>query len=129
PDRRRKVLVPTIVTVALLLFLGSIFTSVYTDRLWYKSVGYNDVFRTVLLTRVGMFLVLGLLFAGVVVLSIYLAYRFRPVSMPMRRDDPASRYRQVLTPILKPVLVALGLVLTAFAGAVSAGQWKTFQLW
>ena len=46
--RRQKVLVPTLITLAVLLFLGSIFTSVWTDRLWFKSVGYGDVFRSVL---------------------------------------------------------------------------------
>ena len=129
PNRSRRVLVPTLVTVALLLFLGSIFTSIYTDRLWFKSVGYGEVFRTVLLTRVGLFLALGLLFAGFVVLNVWLAHRFRPDNPPARRDDPAFRYRQALSPILRPVIIVMGLVLTAFAGSVAAGQWQTFQLW
>ncbi|MGA9101863.1 UPF0182 family protein, partial [Aeromicrobium sp.] len=50
-DRRRRVLVPTLITLAVLLFLGSIFTSVWTDRLWFDSVDYSNVFRTVLFTR------------------------------------------------------------------------------
>ena len=53
-DRRRRVLVPTLVTLALLLFLGSIFMNVYTDRLWFRSVGYSEVWNTLLLTRVGL---------------------------------------------------------------------------
>ena len=47
----------------------------------------------------------------------------------MRRDDPAFRYRQALSPILRPVLIVLGLVLTAFAGSVAASHWDTFQMW
>ena len=57
PDGRRRVLVPTLVTLAVLLFLGSIFTSVWTDRLWFKSVGYSGVFQSVLTTRIVLFLV------------------------------------------------------------------------
>jgi hypothetical protein len=128
-DRRRRVLVPTLITLAVLLFLGSIFTSVWTDRLWFDSVDYTHVFRTVLLTRVALFLVLGLFFGLFVVGNIYLAWRFRPEAAPMRRDDPAFRYRQTLTPILRPVLIVLGLVLTAFAGSVAASHWDTFQMW
>ncbi len=128
-DRRRRVLVPTLITLAVLLFIGSIFTSVWTDRLWFDSVDYAEVFRTVLLTRVSLFLVLGLAFGLFVVGNIYLAWRFRPESVPMRRDDPAFRYRQTLTPILRPVLIVLGLVLTAFAGSVGASHWDTFQMW
>ena len=122
-------LVPTLITLAVLLFLGSIFTSVWTDRLWFDSVDYTEVFRTVLFTRVALFLVLGLFFGLFVVGNIYLAWRFRPDTVPMRRDDPAFRYRQTLTPILRPVLIVLGLVLTAFAGSVAASHWDTFQMW
>ena len=128
-DRRRRVLVPTLITLAVLLFLGSIFTSVWTDRLWFDSVDYSNVFRTVLFTRVSLFLIMGLIFGLFVIGNIYLAWRFRPDAVPMRRDDPAFRYRQTLTPILRPVLIVLGLVLTAFAGSVAASHWDTFQMW
>jgi uncharacterized protein len=128
-DRRRRVLVPTLITLAALLFIGSIFTSVWTDRLWFDSVDYPEVFRTVLVTRVGLFLALGLIFGLFVIGNIYLAWRFRPEATPMRRDDPAFRYRQALSPILRPVLLILGLVLTAFAGSVAASHWDTFQMW
>ncbi len=129
PERRRRVLVPTLVTVAVLIFLGSIFTNIYTDRLWFSSVGYTDVFTKVLLTRIGMFAVFGLVFALVVMGSAYLAWRFRPENPPARRDDPAVRYRQALSPILRPVTIVGALVLAAFAGSVAQGQWQTFQLW
>jgi uncharacterized membrane protein (UPF0182 family) len=128
-DRRRRVLVPTLVTLAILLFIGSIFTSVWTDRLWFESVDYSNVFRTVLISRVLLFLLLGLFFGVFVVGNVYLAWRLRPESVPMRRDDPAARYRQTLAPILVPVLVVFGLVLTAFAGSVASSHWDTYQMW
>ncbi len=128
-QRQRRVLVPTLVTVAALVVLGSIFTSVYTDRLWFKSVGYTDVFTKVLVTRIGLFVVFGLIFAVVVVGCAHLAWRFRPFNPQMRRDDPAARYRQALEPILKPVVIVGALLLAAFAGSVASGQWQTYMLW
>lgn len=128
-DRRRRVLVPTLVTLAVLLFLGSIFTNLWTDRLWFVSVDYGDVFTKVLLNRVLLFVVLGVLFALVVALNAYLAHRFRPEAVPMRRDDPAFRYRQALTPVLRPALIILTLILAAFAGSVASSRWDTFQMW
>ncbi|MGJ9413661.1 UPF0182 family protein [Aeromicrobium sp. CF4.19] len=129
-DRRRRVLVPTLVTLAILLFLGSIFTNVYTERLWFRSVDYAQVWNTVILSRVGLFLVLGLAFGAFAAVNLYLAYRFRPVSVPMAtRADPAARYRQALSPILKPAFAVVALLLTIFAGAVASGRWETFQLW
>lgn len=129
PDRRQRVLVPTLITLALLLFLGSIFTSVWTDRLWFKSVGYSDVFRSVLFTRVALFLILGLIFGLFVVGNLVVAYRTRPDAAPMRRDDPAYRYRLALTPLLRPLAIGFGLVLTGFAGSVAAAHWDTYQKW
>lgn len=129
PGNSRRVLVPTLITLAALLILGSVFTSVWTDRLWFKSVGYSDVFQTVLGTRVLLFAVLGLLFGLFVLANVVLAYRTRPEFVSVRRDDPATRYRAALTPILKPVLAVLTVVLVAFAGSVAAGQWDTFQMW
>lgn len=129
PDRRQRVLVPTLITLALLLFLGSIFTSVWTDRLWFKSVGYSDVFRSVLFTRVALFLILGLVFGVFVIGNLYVAYRTRPDAAPMRRDDPAYRYRLALTPLLRPIGIGFGLVLTGFAGSVAAAHWDTYKMW
>lgn len=128
-DRRRRVLVPTLVTLAALLFLGSIFTNIWTDRLWYRSVGYGSVFSTMLLTKVALFLILGGLFALVVLANALIAWRLRPDVLPTRRDDPAFRYRVALVPIARPVVLVVGLVLTLFAGSVSAGRWEVFQLW
>ncbi len=129
-DRRRRVLVPTLVTLALLLFLGSIFMNVYTDRLWFRSVDYSQVWNTLLLTRVGLFLGFGLLFALFVGVNLVLAYRLRPDDAPLpTRADPAFRYRQALTPVVKPALLVLTLLLTAFAGSVASSRWEVFQLW
>ncbi|HUP99060.1 MAG TPA: UPF0182 family protein, partial [Aeromicrobium sp.] len=128
-DRRRRVLVPTLVTLAALLFLGSIFTNVWTDRLWYRSVGYGSVFSTILLTKVLLFVGLGSLFAALVLVNGFIAWRVRPDVLPTRRDDPAFRYRVALVPIARPVVGVLGLVLLLFAGSVAASRWDTFQLW
>ncbi len=127
--RRQKVLVPTLITLAVLLFLGSIFTSVWTDRLWFKSVGYSDVFRSVLFTRISLFVVMGLLFGLFVMVNLFLAFRSRPETVPVRRDDPAYRYRLALTPIIRPISIGVFVILTAFAGSVGASHWDTFKMW
>jgi uncharacterized membrane protein (UPF0182 family) len=44
-----------------LLILFSVFTDVWTQRLWYRSVDLGSVFSTVLGTRVLLFVVVGLL--------------------------------------------------------------------
>ena len=128
-DRRRRVLVPTLITIAALLLLGSIFTNIWTDRLWFRSVGYGSVFTTILLTKVALFVVMGVVFATLILANALLAWRLRPDVLPTRRDDPAFRYRVSLVPIARPVIGVLALVLTLFAGSVAASRWDAFQLW
>ncbi|MBC7633032.1 UPF0182 family protein, partial [Aeromicrobium sp.] len=85
--------------------------------------------RSVLLARVALFFILGLIFGLFVVANLYVAYRSRPETVPMRRDDPAYRYRLALTPIVKPIAIGVGTVLTAFAGSVAASHWDTYKMW
>ncbi|QMW67334.1 UPF0182 family protein [Mumia sp. ZJ1417] len=126
----RRVLIPTIITLVALLFLGAIFTGVWTDRLWFRSVDYSSVFSTMLSTRVLMFLGFGLLFAGVVLLNVWIAYRSRPAATgPLRPNDPVLRYREAIHPLRTIGMVAFGVLLLIFAGSSAAGQWRTFLMW
>ncbi|MFY0407806.1 UPF0182 family protein [Solicola sp. PLA-1-18] len=121
---------PTLITLAALLFLGAVFTGVWTDRLWFRSVGFGSVYRTMLTTRVVMFVTFGLVFAAVVVANIVIAYRTRPMTVAqLDRSDPVMRYRQAIDPLRTIALAGLGLLLTVFAGSAAAGQWRTFQMW
>ena len=126
----RRVLLPTIVTLVALIFGIAVFTGVWTDRLWFDSLGYSDVFSTILVTRTALFLIFGLVFAAAVVANIVIAYRTQPIVVPQpRRNDPVARYREVITPIRGRLLIGLGVVLLLAAGSVGAGQWEKYLLW
>ena len=58
PQRRRALLYTAVILIAL-FFAFSAFTSIWTDRLWFVSVDYGEVFRTVLVTRAILFVVFG----------------------------------------------------------------------
>ena len=126
----RRALLPTLVTLAVLLFAGAVFTGVWTDRLWFQSLDYGDVFSTILLTRALLFIVLGALFAAVVCANIVIAYRTQPLLVPRpRRFDPVVRYREVIEPIRRRLLAVVFVLLFLAAGGVAAGNWQTFVLW
>ncbi len=123
-------LLPTLVTLGALLLVLAIFTGVWTDRLWFASVDYSQVFTKVLLTRVALFSVGAVLLGGAAALNIVLAYRSRPlVREAARRNDSLDRYRSALDPVRSRSVIAVGLLLGVVAGSVSAGQWESFLLW
>ncbi len=95
-----------------LFFLGSVFTGIWTDRLWFKSVGYSEVFNTMLGTRVLLFIVFGRAVGAVVAANIAIAYRFRPVFRPASQEQVnLDRYREVIEPMRKWLLVAVAAML------------------
>ncbi|NYI46577.1 hypothetical protein BJ993_003657 [Nocardioides aromaticivorans] len=129
PGRRARALVITGVVLVLGFFLLTAFASVYTDRLWYKEVGYGQVFSTMLWTRVGLFIAFGALMAAIVAVNMHLAFRFRPLFRMSPGDASVERYRDAVTPIRGWLLAGVAVVVGIFAGTSAVGQWRTFQLW
>jgi uncharacterized membrane protein (UPF0182 family) len=129
PGWARGVLI-TAVVLLVLFFAMSAFTGFWTDRLWFRSVGYSGVFTRLVVTKSVLFVGFGALLALVVVLNMVLAYRTRPRFRPASPEQIGlDRYRQAIDPIRLWVTVGVGLVVGAFAGASGAGTWRDFLLW
>ncbi|HEX2175773.1 MAG TPA: UPF0182 family protein [Nocardioidaceae bacterium] len=125
-----RALIPTLVVVVLLLILGSTFTGLWTERLWFRSIDHSAVFSTLLSTRVLLFLVFGTLLAATVVANVAIAYRVRPVHRLLSPEQRSlDRYREVVEPIRRLVLLGLAAVMFFFGGSSAASQWETFLLW
>ena len=100
PRGRSRALIITGLVLIVVFFGITTFASVYTDRLWYDSVGYGQVFSTLLWTRIILFLVFGVVMGAVVGVNIFLAYRFRPLFRPASPEQTGlDRYRDAVTPI------------------------------
>jgi uncharacterized protein len=128
--QRSRALIGTIVVLIVAFFLVSVFTGIWTDRLWFKSVDYSSVFTKVIGTKVLLFLVFGLLMAVVVGANVAVAYRFRPLFRPPSQEQVnLDRYRDVVDPLRKWLLIAVAAVLGLFAGGSGSGQWRQFLLW
>ena len=55
---RPRLLGPVLVVLAVILLLGGVGVSLYTDLLWFRSVDYTTVFTTVLTTKLLLFCLL-----------------------------------------------------------------------
>jgi uncharacterized protein len=127
---RARILLFSILGVIVVFFLVTLFASLYTDRLWYSSVGYSGVYDRLLWTRVALFFGFGLVMALSVAANMVIAYRARPFHRP---DSPEQtgldRYRDAVAPIRLLLLVSASLVTGLFAGVAANGKWRTFMLW
>ena len=101
----------------------------YVDWLWFKSVGFTDVWSTVLTTKVSLFFAAGLLTSLVISLNIYLAFRRRPFYVPTSIEaDNLERYRATIDPIRKLAFAGIALVLFYFGGSSATSLWSSWLL-
>ncbi|WP_214412747.1 UPF0182 family membrane protein [Sphaerisporangium fuscum] len=129
--RRPRLLIPVAIALVAIVILFFVFAGVFTDWLWFDSVGYTSVFSTMLVTQLLLF-VFGALLMGVVVGgNMIIAYRSRPLfamTMFERGTSGADRYRAAIDPHRRAIFL-LGLaVLGLFTGSSTAAQWKTWLL-
>ena len=131
PERgRSRALAITAVVVIFTFFMLTAFAGLYTDRLWFKSIGYAGVFTTLFWTKAGLFLVFGAVMALVVGANMYVAYRMRPLFRPNSPEQTGlDRYREAVTPIRTWLLVGVSLVLGMFAGSSALGEWRSYLMW
>jgi uncharacterized membrane protein (UPF0182 family) len=127
---RRSAILPTLIIAAVLIIVFAIFTSVWTDRLWYRSFDFGSVFTTMLMTRLGLFVAFGLIMATVVGANAVIAFRMRP---RVRASAPSSplleRYREMLESKFVWVIVGLGVVVGLFAGGAASGHALSYLAW
>ncbi|WP_282071571.1 UPF0182 family membrane protein [Janibacter hoylei] len=116
--------------VAAVLLLLSLAASLWTESLWFSSLGYSDMWWTRLRTQVLLFVLGGLITALPIGLSLWLAHRTRPMSVPMTPGEQAlAQYRRAIEPFRKVAAIALPAVLGVLGGLAAAGQWQTWLLW
>jgi hypothetical protein len=126
--RRTRILLVVAGLLVLLLLGGSRLINFYVDWLWFGEVGYRGVFATVLFTQIVQFLVGALLIGGLVALSLWIAYRTRPVFVPVSGpEDPIARYRTVIIQRLRLFGIGIPVVIGVIAGLAAQGDWQIVQ--
>ena len=124
---RTRLLLPALVALAVLLVVFMVFTAVYTNLLWYRSIGFSSVYTTQLQAKIVLFFGAGLLMTLVVGANVVVAYRLRPAYRPLSVEQQGlERYRAVIDPRRR--LISLGLLglLGVLTGSSVAGQWPVW---
>ena len=127
---RGRVLLPTIIVLAVIVIGFVIFTGFYTDWLWFDSVGETEVFTVTLTTRLAIFGSFGLTMAVVLAGTLWIAYRFRPTAPPLTPEQSSlERYRMALDPFRLLITLGIAALIGLLAGISAASEWSTFLRW
>jgi uncharacterized membrane protein (UPF0182 family) len=123
----RKVI---ILTIALVL-AGGVFLVYYADWLWFKSLGYQTVFLTILFTKLGLGVLFGVLFLAIVGGNLYLAWRL-DTRIGLPATSPFVEASEEVLPegiTKKTIAVFLGLTAIGIAiitGIEAGARWEIF---
>ena len=129
-NRRRRGPLPIVIAILVVAAVALVSLSgFYADWLWFKSVNFTEVWSTILLTKATVFVVAGLATSLIITLNIYIAFRKRPLYVPLTVEaDNLERYRSQIEPIRRLVLAGLALVLFYFGGSSATQLWETWLL-
>jgi len=122
-------LIPVLVSAVAAVVLITVGAGVWTDWLWFRSVGYSSVFGTTYGVKWALFGITSVFMITAIGANIGLAYRLRPAQPatgPPRQG--AEVYRTAIEP-WRWLLTGAVLGLTGLASGLSAaGSWRTWLL-
>ncbi|TAJ20309.1 MAG: UPF0182 family protein [Dehalococcoidia bacterium] len=101
--------------------------SIYVDVLWFTSVGFGSVYKTVVMWQVVLFVAGTFITVAAVGGNIWLARRLAPQGVDesfLEEVDPEA-IRRLGTILLIAGTIFLGLIL----GAAASGAWQTLAAW
>jgi uncharacterized membrane protein (UPF0182 family) len=131
PRPRRGGLIFLIAVIAAIVLGGRTALSYWVDLLWFKSLGYEDVFWKARGMQWGIF-------AGFAVLTFLILFGVFSALMGAHRDDLPSDHtvfiagqevKLSLKPVLRIISIGGSLIIAVITGGTMAAQWQTLALW
>ncbi len=127
--RARWWLVGFVVVIVILLVSLRSLAGLYTDSLWFSSVGYHNVFSTLLVIKLGLFGVFGAIFFAVLWVNLVVCDRIAGHDIVLAQEDElVRRYQQYVRPYAGRIYVALAFVLALIGASGTIGQWNNWIL-
>jgi uncharacterized membrane protein (UPF0182 family) len=121
------------IVIAILAGIVVAFTALsgfFVDVLWFREVGYSQVFWKVFRTKIVLGLVFGIAFFVLLYVNLWIVRRITPRYHPLTPEQEIiERYRMQFEPYAWWLLPVFAAVLAFFVGLGVSAQWRTFLLW
>ena len=118
---------PATIALVILVGIGAILFSVadfYTNVLWFDQLGFLNILTTQIFAQAALFAAGAVSFALITGVSLWLAYRFRPVYIRFPDESsPFEQYRQLLEQLRRVVMIGVPLGLGVLAGLAVSPSW------
>jgi uncharacterized membrane protein (UPF0182 family) len=101
----------------------------WTDQMWFSSVGLGSVFSTLFLVKVGLGLTFGAVFFALMWGNLLLTDRFGARDLSFEPEDEiVRRFQNVVRPYAGRIYALIALVMGLVAGLNATGQWQRYLL-
>ncbi|MFQ6122543.1 MAG: UPF0182 family protein [Dehalococcoidales bacterium] len=109
-------------TLVFLFVITAIGKGIYTEWLWFDSLGFSSIYTTILTTKLWLFAVGAFVFLALLVSNLFLARRLSPV-----RGDSIfiGQTLVVVRRVLDIGILGAAIFLSLIFGLVTSGQWET----
>lgn len=126
---RKRWWVVVLAVAAVALLFGARVAGFVTDVWWYQSIGFVDVLWKLLGTQALLGVVAALVVMVLVGANLLLARRLAPsYRIPSPQEESVERYRELLEPFARPLMLAVAGLIGLFSGLAMAPRWETFLL-
>ncbi len=129
-NNARRIRVSFLVLFFFLIISISAAVGLYTELLWFKEVGFQQVFWKVLTSRVVLVAAFGLTFAILCLVNLLVVGRAVPaVRVPSGdQDDPFERFREAFLPFSRWIPIGISAFLGLLFSLRMAPMWDRFLL-
>jgi uncharacterized membrane protein (UPF0182 family) len=129
-SRRWKIALSVVAILIVLLIVATSLTGVFVNWLWFGELHFRFVYRTILWSKIILFLIFGALMALILGGNLVVSYLLRPPFRPMSAEQQnLERYRVMLEPRKWWVLGGVAAISWLAAGLSAQGKWQTWLLW
>ena len=101
----------------------------WTDQMWFSSVGLGGVFTTLFLVKVGLALTFGAIFFLLMWVNLLLTDRFGARDLSFEpEDEVVRRFQNVVRPYAGRIYAVIALLIALVAGLNATGEWQKYLL-
>ncbi len=127
--RRYLWLLGIIIVLGILLASVRSLAFVYTDALWFSSVGLGEVWHTLFMVKMGLYLGFGALFFLLTWVNLAFVDRLAPSELSIHpSEELVLQYRHFMSRRAIIVRTVFSLVLAALMATTVIGQWEHWLL-
>ena len=126
----RRFWIGLVIVVVLIGFLSLRSLAVlWTDEMWFSSVGLSSVWSTLFLVKVGLGLTFGAIFFALMWGNLLLTDRFGARELSFEpEDEVVRRFQNAVRPFAGRIYALLAVLISLIAGLNATGQWQKYLL-